>query len=307
MSQISAGFIPLGFVHTDTYDGRRDDGDEKSPTFREQLIDFINDELQEKRLNNDLELWDLEWRRRIEPQESGPGHRLALDWVGGRSRENGSHPDFPRTKYGCDVTAYPRPREEEQKDRERDPHKSKWANMRAGSSAYPDIPLYHPEIVKGRLLSVLGSTQRVRGPAPPWAVAIRQTVLDRAWRVVRNEPACPDEQSPMPTAIHETANSNAGPQKGFCTPEEAPIVERLAEFIFGKHPRNDGKPLSKKQLFDEAMKEESRKRWRHEDFDAAYKRVYDSKRGQPPVTGWDLREPYSSRLTEEKQKAGPEL
>ena len=161
---------PLGFVHTDDYDGGR-----------EQLVNFIEGELCSGYLDNDLELWNYDWTRRINPRESGPRHRLALDWFGGKSRENGSHPDFPGIKYSCDVTAYPRPIQEEQEGWDRDPYEAEWANMCAGSSAYPDIPLYRPELVKGRLLSASDQSscsERSRGPAPPWAVAIRQTVLD---------------------------------------------------------------------------------------------------------------------------------
>lgn len=187
--------IPLGFVHTDAYDGRC--GKERA-TFREKLIVFLYDELRRGRLDADVEVWTIDWTRRVDPRESGPFRRLALDWFGGKSRENGSHPDFPGIRYTCDVTAYPRPIQEEQEGWDRDPYEAEWANMCAGSSAYPDIPLYRPELVKGRLLSASDQSscsERSRGPAPPWAVAIRQTVLDRAWRAIRNEPACPDEQS----------------------------------------------------------------------------------------------------------------
>jgi hypothetical protein len=162
--------IPLGFVHTDDYDGGQ-----------EELINFIEVQLCSGCLDNDLELWNYDWTRRIDPRESGPLHRLALDWFGGKSRENGSHPDFPGIKYSCDVTAYPRPIQEEQEGWDRDPYEAEWANMCAGSSAYPDFPLYRPELVKGRLLSASDQSscsERSRGPAPPWAVAIRQTVLD---------------------------------------------------------------------------------------------------------------------------------
>jgi len=74
--------------------------------------------------------------------------------------------------------------------------------MCAGASAYPSIPLYRPEIVKGRLLTVSNQSsgsEWLRGPAPPWAVLIRRIALDRAWRIVRNEPV-PLTGQPLPTA-----------------------------------------------------------------------------------------------------------
>jgi hypothetical protein len=111
MSRQPPEFIPPGFVHTDDYDG-----------CREQLINFIEVQLCSGCLDNDLELWNYDWTRRIDPRESGPLHRLALDWFGGKSRENGSHPDFPGIKYSCDVTAYPRPIQEEQERWDRDPY-----------------------------------------------------------------------------------------------------------------------------------------------------------------------------------------
>jgi len=244
--------IPLGFVHTDAYDGRC--GKERA-TFREKLIVFLYDELRRGRLDADVEVWTIDWTRRVDPRESGPFRRLALDWFGGKSRENGSHPDFPGIKYSCDVTAYPRPIQEEQEGWDRDPYEAEWANMCAGSSAYPDIPLYRPELVKGRLLSASDQSscsERSRGPAPPWAVAIRQTVLDRAWRAVRNEPAPATDQPSMPVTIDETANTGADPWNADPAADEPaerppPILNEnkrqaaLLEYVqrnFGKHVKS---------------------------------------------------------------------
>jgi hypothetical protein len=43
----------------------------------------------------------------------------------------------------------------------------------------------------------------------------------------------------------------------------------------------------------------------HGDFDAAYRAVYNTKRGHPPVGGWELRELYKTALTKETRTASP--
>jgi hypothetical protein len=236
--------IPLGFVHTDDYDGGQ-----------EELINFIEVQLCSGCLDNDLELWNYDWTRRIDPRESGPLHRLALDWFGGKSRENGSHPNFPGIKYSCDVTAYPRPIEEEQERWDRDPYEDEWANMRAGSGAYPRVPLYRPELMRGRLLPASDSLrpfERIRGSAPPWSILIRRAALDRAWRAVRNEPAAATDQPSVPVTIDETANTDADPWSADPAADEPaerapPILNEnrrqaaLLEYVqrnYGKHVKS---------------------------------------------------------------------
>jgi hypothetical protein len=101
--------------------------------------------------------------------------------------------------------------------------------------------------------------------------------------------------------INETANSNAG------QPKADTVVQRLAEFIFKKHPRNCGNALKKMELLAEALQAKTLGRFkRSTDFDDAYRLVYKTKKGKPPVTGWELREPYRSRLVGRKTQGSAE-
>jgi hypothetical protein len=75
------------------------------------------------------------------------------------------------------------------------------------------------------------------------------------------------------------------------------VTDRLAEWIFQQHP-DEGPPKHKKTLLDLAIN--SAGEFKKEDFTTAYQRVYDTKRGSPPLTGWPLKEPYKTFLMQRK-------
>jgi len=68
-------------------------------------------------------------------------------------------------------------------------------------------------------------------------------------------------------------------------------VEQLAEFIFSMRAGCRQQAL----LFKEARKRGDLGTFTGPEFRKAFGRVYDTKRGHPPVSGWPLREPYKSR------------
>jgi len=73
--------------------------------------------------------------------------------------------------------------------------------------------------------------------------------------------------------------------------------DRLAVWIFGQH----GRSLSYDALLKEAVGAQLGA-FRTGDFRAAYKKVYETKRGRRRATGWPLRSPYKERLSESLPK-----
>jgi hypothetical protein len=90
------------------------------------------------------------------------------------------------------------------------------------------------------------------------------------------------------TRINEDAAGNS-----------ADAVARLVEWIFVRHPRDGGEPMTRDQLISGARK--AGLRFATEKFNEAYGAVYESKNNRPTKGGWPLKEPYRSRLAQNKK------
>lgn len=71
-------------------------------------------------------------------------------------------------------------------------------------------------------------------------------------------------------------------------------VAQLADWIFERHQTGGQRPM--KALLQVAKREPGSVK--RDDFAKAFGRVYETKRGKPPVSGWPLREPYQIRLAQ---------
>jgi hypothetical protein len=100
-------------------------------------------------------------------------------------------------------------------------------------------------------------------------------------RDITVDAARPDEPHP-PTPV------GSSPPK----PTPTNIVNILAEWIFARHRVP---PRRFVDLLNKARGEASLRTFRRGQFVEAYRRVYESERHKPPVTGWPLREPYALR------------
>jgi hypothetical protein len=83
-------------------------------------------------------------------------------------------------------------------------------------------------------------------------------------------------------------------------PPESSLIKRLANWVFDQHP-DQGAPQTKATLLKIAITRGIGD-WDTSQFDEAYRLVYETKRGAPPITGWSLREPYKTRFVERKNR-----
>jgi hypothetical protein len=83
------------------------------------------------------------------------------------------------------------------------------------------------------------------------------------------------------------------------------VVTELAEFIFDQHPRDGSRRKTKECLRQAAINSGRLESFTKIEFSKAYRRVYESKKKRPPLTGWPLCEPYRIRLDREKSETQP--
>lgn len=85
--------------------------------------------------------------------------------------------------------------------------------------------------------------------------------------------------------------------------DKAAMLQRLAEWIFARHPRSptSDKPLTCKKLLDGALQDPELGTFSKANFLAAYQKVYATKRWRPSVTGWPLQPEYRRHLKEEQK------
>jgi len=76
--------------------------------------------------------------------------------------------------------------------------------------------------------------------------------------------------------------------------DELLAINPLAEWIFRHHPHAEWPRNHKKALLETAKRDSMK--FKADDFDAAYQRVYQTKVGRHPVTGWPLQPEYQRRL-----------
>jgi hypothetical protein len=97
-----------------------------------------------------------------------------------------------------------------------------------------------------------------------------------------------------PTAVARTAANSPELTPGGGAPDDwAQTAKiRLAEWIFARH--DSGKSFA--ELYQEARNDTKIGGFTKTKLIAAFRTVYDTKRGSPPATGWPLRPEYQERL-----------
>jgi hypothetical protein len=84
-------------------------------------------------------------------------------------------------------------------------------------------------------------------------------------------------------------------------PSADAFVEQLAEWIFGRHPRDGSTPETRERLTKAARSDQGLLDVTIRGFTEAYQLVYKTKPKHPPHGGWPLNEPYRTRLADEAE------